>query len=239
MSTTPTYDFALNPRASASLMLVGNDREPVLQLDGLMRDPRAMVEYAAREGNFAPAWGPAGGYPGLRAPAPLDYVESVARALDPLVREAFGLGNVRLASADCNFSLVTQPAGDLVPAQRVPHIDTTYPLQFAFLHYLCAAQAGGTALYRHRATGYEAITPERLPRYDAARAAEGEPPPGYIAADTLHFEQTAAFDAAFDRLLVYRSRVLHSGRIAPDALLSEDPRRGRLTANIFLSYRQS
>lgn len=232
-----SLDFALNPRPAASLTLVGGEAEPVLRLDGLMRDPQALVEHAAREAVFAPVYGPDGGYPGLRAPAPLDYVESVVRALDPLVHRAFGLSGVRLARAECNYSLVTLGADMLAPSQRVPHIDTTYPLQFAFLHYLCAPELGGTALYRHRATGFEAITPERLERYEAARAVEGEAPPGYIAADTPHFEQTAAFDAAFDRLLVYRSRVLHSGLIARDAQLSSDPRRGRLTANIFLSYR--
>ena len=41
----------------------------------------------------------------------------------------------------------------------------------------------------------------------------------------------------FNRLVVYRSHMLHSGRIPPGAELSDDPRRGRLTANIFVTYR--
>lgn len=231
--------FDLNPRPVATLTHAGNEREPVLQLDGLMLDPRTLIDFAAAGQPFAPAYGPGGGYPGIRAPAPLPYVESVARGLDPLVREAFGLHGVALAHADCNLSLVTLTAEQLVPLQRVPHIDTTYPLQFAFLHYLCAPELGGTALYRHRTTGFEALTPERLPRYETTRLAETETPPGYITGDTTHFEQTAAFDAAYNRLLVYRSCVLHSGMIPPGAALSPDPRQGRLTANIFLSYRQS
>ncbi|MDF7776808.1 DUF6445 family protein [Sphingomonas sp. AOB5] len=226
--------FALNPRSRASLTLAGNEAEPVLQVDGLLIDPQALADYAATQTRFDPA--PPGTYPGIRGPAPLDYVEAVARGLDPLVREAFGLGGVQLAHAECNFSLVTLSAEQLAPAQRVPHIDTIYPLQFAFLHYLCPPEHGGTALYRHRATGYEGLTAERLPTYEAIRATEGAGQ-GYIAGDTPHFEQTAAFDAAYNRLLVYRSRVLHSGRIPADATLSADPRRGRLTANIFLSYR--
>ena len=43
-------------------------------------------------------------------------------------------------------------------------------------------------------------------------------------------------DAVFDRVLIYRSRVLHSGQIDPTVGLSADPARGRLTANIFLNY---
>ncbi|MDG2534073.1 DUF6445 family protein [Sphingomonas sp. HITSZ_GF] len=233
--TMVSHDFSLNARPAARLSHLGREGEPLLCLDGLMRDAAALVDYAATQAAFAPVHGPAGGYPGIRAPAPLDYVEAVVRALDPVVRDAFGLGAVRLGRAECNFSLVTLPPGDLVAAQRVPHIDTSDPLHFAFLHYLCGPEQGGTAFYRHRATGFEAITPEREAHYQAVRATEPPPAPGYIRGDTPEFEQIAAADAAFDRLLVYRSRQLHSGLVAGAG--APDPRTGRLTANIFLSYR--
>ncbi|WP_204307989.1 DUF6445 family protein, partial [Klebsiella pneumoniae] len=70
----------------------GREGEPLLCLDGLMRAPEALIDYAATETGFAPVHGPQGGYPGIRAPAPLDYVEAVVRALDPAVRDAFELG---------------------------------------------------------------------------------------------------------------------------------------------------
>lgn len=231
------HDLSLNPRAAAALTHIGAEREPLLRIDDLLRDPQALIDYAASETAFAPAYGPEGGYPGIRAPAPLDYVEAVARAVDPLLRDAFGLGaEVRLGCAECNFSLVTLLPDALVPAQRVPHVDTTNPLQFAFLHYLCGPEQGGTGFYRHRATGYETLTPERLPHYEAIRAEEAAGQ-GYIAGDTVHFAQTDAVEAARNRLVVYRSRILHSGRIAEGATLSSDPRKGRLTANIFVTYR--
>jgi len=233
------HDFALNRQPAVSLRAIGAEREPLLQIDGLLAQPDALVAYAATEGRFEPAYGPAGGYPGLRSAAPLDYVETVVRAVDPLVREGFRLERVRLGKAECNLSLVTLPAEALVAAQREPHVDTSDPLQFAFLHYLCAETFGGTAFYRHRATGFETLTPERMAAFDAARAGERreEAETGYIHSDTAAFAQIAAVAAGFNRLVVYRSRLLHSGRIAPNAPLSADPRRGRLTANIFLTYR--
>ncbi len=231
------HDLSLNPHAAASLTHIGTEREPMLRIDALLGDPHALIGYAASETAFAPAYGPDGGYPGIRAPAPLDYIEAVVRAVDPLLRDAFGLGaGTRLGRAECNFSLVTLSPEALAPAQRVPHVDTTNGLQFAFLHYLCGPEQGGTGFYRHRATGYETLTPDRLPHYEAIRAAETDGQ-GYIAGDTVHFAQTEAIDAALNRLVVYRSRVLHSGRIPADARLSADPREGRLTANIFLTYR--
>lgn len=217
---------------------MGSEHEPLLQVDDVLRAPDALIDFAAAEGRFAEVYGPEGGFPGLRTDAPLSYVEAVVRALDPVIRQAFALEGVKLGRAECSLSLVTLGPGELVPSQRVPHVDTTNGLQFAFLHYLCPAVFGGTAFYRHRRTGFEALTPERLDSYLAARAEEEARgvETGYIAGDTQHFEQIAAIEAEPNRLIVYRSRLLHSGQIPPGAPLSADPRRGRLTANTFLTY---
>jgi hypothetical protein len=233
------YDFGLNRQPAVSLRHIGSEGEPLIQIDNVLQDSRGLIDYAATEGRFEPAYTPGGGYPGIRSAAPLDYVEAVVRAVDPLLREAFGLEGVALGNAECALSLVTLPAEALVAAQREPHVDTANPLQFAILHYLCPASFGGTAFYRHRGTGFETLTPERIALYKAAREQEraDEPVGGYIDSDTGAFVQTAAVEAALNRLVIYRSRVLHSGRIAEGAPLSPDPRRGRLTANIFLTYR--
>jgi hypothetical protein len=238
--TSPPSDFAFRPRLDVSLQRIGREREPVMIVDGVLENAAALVDYAAREVSFAPVFGPQGGYPGIRAPVPLDYVGALARTLSPTIERAFGLERVKLARAECSFSLVTLAPGQLAPLQRIPHADTADPLQFAILHYLCDERFGGTAFYRHRATGFETLSPNRIERYEAARQrelTEAMPAAGYIFGDTEHYEQTGAVAAAFDRLVVYRSRTLHSGLIAPDAPLSADPRRGRLTANIFVNYR--
>lgn len=201
-----------------------------------MSDPARLVAEAERAA-FAPAYGPVGGYPGLRAPAPLDYVETLARTLFPQIGEAFDLPPVKLARAECNFSLVTQSPETLAASQREPHVDTVDPLQFAILHYLCGPEQGGTGFYRHRATGYETLTEDRIEPYRAARANETPPPPGYPARESAAFESIGTIDAAFDRIVIYRSRLLHSGLIGNPAHLSSDPRSGRLTANIFLTLR--
>lgn len=236
-----TWDFGLNGRLNVSLERIGQEREPVLVVEDVLRAPEALIDYAAEEVSFAPAWGPQGGYPGIRAPAPLNYVETLVRSLSPVMEKAFALADVALARAECNFSLVTQPTQALAPLQRIPHVDTTDPLQFALLHYLCPPDFGGTAFYRHRATGFEVLTRERIAAYEAARErelAELAPVPTYITGDTAHYAQTASFEAGFNRLIVYRSRLLHSGQIHAPEALAADPRRGRLTANIFLNYRQ-
>jgi hypothetical protein len=239
MANAP-YDFAFNPSFSAALHRVGLEQQPVLVLDGLLRDATTLIDYAEREVRFDPASGEHGGYPGLRAPAPLNYVNMLVRTVSPAIEKAFDLVDVKLSRAQCNLCLVTLPPDRLAPLQRIPHIDTVDPLQFALLHYLCDPSHGGTAFYRHRGTGFETVTPERAPAYEAARRGElAGTGTGYITGDTEHYEQTACFDARFDRLLIYRSRHLHSGQIRSPATLNDDPRTGRLTANVFLNYRSS
>ncbi|WP_300974934.1 DUF6445 family protein [Sphingomonas sp. LHG3406-1] len=235
-----TASFALRPSLDLSLTSIGQEGEKLLSVERLMEEPEALVDFAATEVSFAQVDGPQGGYPGVRAPAPLDYVGAVVRRLSPAIERAFGLQGVKLGRAECSFSIVTRHPIELAPLQRVPHVDTTDDLQFALLHYLCGPEKGGTAFYRHRATGYEIITPERQQHFQAVRdreIAEGSEPSGYITGDNAHYEQLASVDAAFDRVVVYRSRILHSGQIPPDLPLLSDPRRGRLTANIFISYR--
>ena len=231
--------FDLNPKLSVSVGRVGPENEPVLIVEDLLREPQALVEYAASEVRFEPAWTEHGGYPGLRAPAPLNYVETLARALAPAIERAWGLREVTLARADCWLSLVTLPPERLTPLQRIPHIDTVDPLRFALLHYLCPPGSGGTAFYRHRATGLQTLAADREADYLVARDRELETlplPPGYLLGDSAAYERTALVEDRFNRLVIYRSRHLHCAQIPEGFGFSADPREGRLTANVFLSF---
>lgn len=233
------YEFALRPSLTLRTSRIGQEGEPVMLVDDVLADPRALIDYAATQVRFDDSETGGAGYPGIRAPAPLNYVDRVVRALDPLIRETFGLGEVALANAECALSMVTTPPAALHPLQRVPHYDTSYPLQFAILHYLCDARFGGTAFYRHNQSGYELISPSREAAYLRARDAElaaAPPPPEYVAAQSPLFTRIVGVEAAFNRVIVYRSCALHSGQIPPAMPLLADPRTGRLTANIFLSY---
>ena len=224
--------------ATIDVQAIGIEQAPLICIDGATTDPQALVDFACDSVTFAPVGGNL--YPGLRAPMPLDYVRSVVARLDPLIRRVHGLGAVRLARAECFFSIVTTPAGDLVPLQTVPHIDTSDPLHFATVHYLCPPGFGGTAFFRQLSTGYEAISPDREVAWDRARdamlAAHGEL--AYPSPDTPDHVRTAAISAAFDRLILYRSNMLHAGVIDPGVDHPADPRTGRLTATMFIAYRR-
>lgn len=230
------YDFSTNPNPAIQIIEIGNERQPVVVIDGMMRNPKSVVDFAAAEVQFAP---PRMHYPGLQAPIPQAYVGNIYNAILPLIRDVFHI-NVNPLKAGCFFALATTPRDQLTVQQRLPHVDTAKPNDLAILHYLCDSSHGGTGMYRHRATGYETLDFEKAERHLQMVLKDleenGPLPAEYVTGSNRIYEQFADFEAKFDRVLIYRSRVLHSASIRPTATLSPDPRLGRLTVNTFLTY---
>ncbi|KRA64359.1 hypothetical protein ASD89_19835 [Caulobacter sp. Root656] len=228
--------FAPGPDPRVEVLRVGREGHPVLVVDGLLAGAEGLVAFAAETARLAPVRAAANFYPGVRAPAPPGYVQALVTALRPHLATTFGAPPDGRAHVTCALSMATLPADQATPAQRLPHIDTTAPAQLAILHYLCGPPHGGTAFYRHRATGFEAIDPARGPAYLTAvrrETAEGDGgQDGYITASDPLYEQTAVVAPVFNRIVVYASNLLHAGVLA-DRPASADPRAGRLTANTF------
>jgi hypothetical protein len=225
--------------AAVQRLHVGAEHEPVLVIDAASGDPEALVAVAAERTAFAPAASAGSGYPGLLGPAPVAYLDAMVRFVLPLITTHFGTGAVVPARARGNFSLVTTPPEALTPDQRVPHVDTADRLQFATVHFLSPDNRDGTGFFRHRATGFETIDGDRLPEYRAAldRELAARPAPGYRLESDDRFERIGAVEARFDRLVLYRAALLHSGLITGLPAAAADPRRGRLTGNLFLQCR--
>lgn len=216
---------------------VGLEQAPFIVIDDFWSDPEYLVDYAA-QCSFSPPIPLV--YPGVRAPAPEEYVRGVVERIEPLVRAVFGVQDQPLIGTPCNFSIVTTPPEKLQLKQLIPHFDTTDVHRFAVLHYLCPADRGGTSLYRHRKTGYESVTKDRLETYLSALDSEvrafGPPLRAYINGDTALFERIESLDAAFNRIVIYRSANLHSGNIGQNFCFEPDVHKGRLTLNTFLQF---
>ncbi len=210
---------------------VGGERQPVVVVDGFHPDP-AGLRMAALAASYEPG---RHHYPGIRAPLPGDYFDAVRPPLSLVLREVFGASGIDLI--DASFSIVTTPPAALTIAQRIPHVDAVDDDRIAMVHYLSPDDGDGTAFYRHRATGFETIDAARGPGYAAMLQRElagYTPPAAYIAGDTPLFARIDGVAGRFNRAVFYRSAMLHSGAIAPDAALSDDPARGRLTVTAFL-----
>jgi hypothetical protein len=238
MNSLSQYEYPPAPRLQVRMTKLGTENAPLVVIDDFIANPADLVDYAAQS-RFAPVSGNL--YPGIRAPLPASYMDMMRALMPGIVNSAFGLEDLDVSRSEGDFSLVTTPPQNLEVMQRMPHFDTTDPGQIAVLHYLCAEHMGGTAFYRHRRTGYESISPERSEDYlrelSADLQLQGLPERRYINGETMHFEPIGGIGAAFNRLIVYRSASLHSGRIAPGFRFDPNPRTGRLTANVFLHFR--
>lgn len=227
---------------SVECVRVGTEKTPIVVIDDVFDDPCGLVDYAA---SLAPYPSPTGNfYPGLRrmvAPNEANavmtsYVPSICRTLSNLMGSAYGVRNFTVHSVA--FSIVTTPPSDLRPMQTLPHIDGADPKFFAALHYLSHHENSGTAFFRHVRTGFETITPDRVDAFDSAREKDKATygiPRGYVRGSTHGFEEIGRVESRFNRFVVYPSNLFHSGILPADYDFDPDPRRGRLTGNIFLN----
>ncbi len=230
--------FEAKPDPRVEVFAVGETATQVLVVDGLMTGGESLVDHAAEVATLAPVKAGANFYPGVRAPAPQPYVQALVRTLRPYMTQVYGVPASGRAGVTCALSMTTLAAAEATLIQRLPHIDTTDPYQLAVLHYLCGPEHGGTAFYRHRETGLEMIDEARSRPYMMTLMGQMSGPevqPGYIRDSSALFEKIGAVEAAFDRIVVYPSRLLHAG-ILPDVPASLDPRVGRLTVNTFYRY---
>ncbi|WP_346838446.1 DUF6445 family protein [Microbulbifer sp. SAOS-129_SWC] len=231
-------DLACAAAPRIEVQRLGRERQPLLVIDGLAAEPEALCAFA---GSGAPFRARSGDYyPGVRKPLPAAYAESLCRTLEHSVRETFGLpDSARAQPLLCSLSIATTVPELLRPIQRLPHFDSGDSHQLAVVHYLCPPQFGGTAFYRHRASGFETIDNERLHGYAAQlkqQVLASPPAPGYASGDSELFKQIGRVEARFNRAVVYRGNQLHSGLIDPAAGLCADPGRGRLTATSFIRF---
>lgn len=217
-----------------SLHRFGEGQHPVVVVDDFTGNVAAIREIAAALAPFPANQG--NYYPGLRRFIMPADTEAFAYA-HGLLREAatFIGGGFHCDGFDWlegSFSMVTTAPDRLTPPQRAPHFDSTDPGYLAVLHYL--SDTPGTAFYRQRLTGIEQVTRDNVTRFvENARAAAANAK-GYIQGSDGFYEQIGMVEGKADRLVIYRGSMLHSGIIPPNTHLSDDPRKGRLTANLFV-----
>ena len=204
----------------------------LVTIDGLLETPEQVLADAVLQ-NFAKITPQ---YPGVRAPLDPLVCAAWLAVLSPLLDQWFG-GAPHGWTMQAWTSLVTTPPARLAPIQRLPHVDGTDSAQIAMMLYLHRTGHGGTAFFRHRSTGLEAIGAGDYPRYAAAVQADvartGLPPAAYPTDGAPHFERIHAVPGEFNSAVFYRGNILHSGVIDNAAPLSADPRAGRLTINAF------
>ena len=229
-----------NPNASMRKVALGEGRFCVV-VDNILSDPQQLIAFAvAQRAQFSPE--DANYYPGPELP--LD--ERAERLFDGYFSQHIRgqLGARRTRATTCRMSIVTRKPEQLVPFQRIPHVDggALPPGQgyFAMVMYLFQDERmGGTSFFRPRVDG-EALSDMMARARNMDRDAFSaliDTPPGYPTSSNAWFEKIATIPAAFNRAVFYDGTIHHSGDVCRPDLLSPDPELGRLTINAFFEVR--
>lgn len=224
----------LHPNFSYKAYVVGREKTPLLVVDNFIKDAESLVSFCEKNMDFSKV---DSFYPGLRMAAPAMYIHAVHYYLAELLATVFDLTKNKIAGGKSLYSMVITPPDQLELNQCLPHIDSFLSGDLACVHYLCDKEKGGTSLYRHRKTGFEKITSDTVDHYKQAVFDEGALKPekkSYMNGSNKYFEQIAAVDAMFNRMIIYPSNILHSGNIPADFNFDSNPASGRLTLNSFI-----
>jgi hypothetical protein len=180
-------------------------------------------------------------YPGVRGmidesqPEAFAYIQKTCQEAAQFIAGAFEIDSFDLLRA--SFSIVTKSPSELSEPQRAPHFDSTDQKYLAILHYLRVPEGSGTAFFRQRATQIERVTKANVDAFMQRFQMDIlllSPDSGYIHGSNQFYEQIGAVEGIADRLVIYQGSLLHSGIIPSGMSFSDDPREGRLTANIFV-----
>ncbi len=211
--------------------------------DDFVRNPDELVEFAVRHRReFA---NPNIGYPGVQLRIDDDAMKEVFRFVRSRMSKAYGFMRGRIGIRSL-LSMVTWPPERLAAMQRICHIDPNPDSgrdKYAALLYLFQDERlGGTSFYRWRNEQLVWKAVDLLRRNEA----EGEAllkehfptfrePPRYMTDSNDVAERLCTIPPRFNRFVFYSGDIPHSAAITAPELLTDDPRTGRLTLNLFFS----
>lgn len=229
-----------NPNPTISRAALSDGRLCVV-VDNILRDPSQWIAHAvARRADFSPE--DSNYYPGPELRLDQGAHLAFAAFFSQYIRGQ--LGGRRTRSTMCRMSLVTRKPENLVPFQRIPHVDggALPPGEgnFAMVLYLFKDERmGGTGFFRPRVGAAALSDMMALARHMDNRAFSAliDSAPAYPTKTNQYFEKVAAIPAAFNRAVFYDGTLYHSGDIRHPELLSADPEQGRLTVNAFFGVR--
>jgi hypothetical protein len=238
MTSVESRKICVHPNFTLQKYLIGRELSPVLVIDNLVAEPYELVSQAQ-----ALSFSPIGkSFPGIRAVAPIEYQQFLLSELSPYLKDHFEIPHSNLRLSLCHYSIVTTPANKLSLLQCIPHFDSVDEYGLATVHYLFKENLGGTAFYRHRKTGYETINESRRLPYLKSLESENEgphlPQRSYINGETVLFEQIGKQEGVFNRIVIYRRNLLHSGCINESFIPDSNPSTGRLSINSFIDVKQ-
>lgn len=232
--------FEVNQNPHITKVQLADDDNFIIIIDDLLVNPEEVINFASHTAYFEPVGSDGTYYPGVRDNMPAPYGRSLREVLLPIISEYY-YGGVERACVDlvCKLSVVTLQPDQLMAEQKIPHIDSSDENAYAMVHYFCDESHGGTSLYRYKPTGEVKITNDPINTMKSMTAAAKESfdeHDAYLNGDTSLFERVGCVSAKFNRLVLYKSNLLHCADIESERSCQQNVLAGRLSVASFIFF---
>lgn len=229
--------YQLNKDYKVSSVFITEINEAVFIIDDFLKYLEPVYHFAANTAYFQPLGSDGTLYPGKRDEMPAPYY----RAFEQLISELLEHGTITSGKNNlylhrCKLSLVTQNANELNTLQRMPHIDSTDDKTFAAVHYLSPEEWGGTGIYKYLPDNIIKVTADNqnsVHQMIADTEKHSATHQGYLNETTELFEKVINIEAKVNRLVIYKSNLLHSAALFNTKKYSNDINNSRLSVSSF------
>lgn len=229
--------YQLNKNYKVQVINIESIDENIIIIDDFLSHLQGVYHFASNVAYFQPIGTDGTLYPGKRDEMPAPYYRVFEQLLQSLITDGvIDSGNNNLYLHKCKLSVVTQSANDLHVMQRMPHIDSTDDKTFAAVHYLSSKEWGGTGIYKYKPTNTIKITAENQNIvHDIIKNVQQHESThqGYLDESTELFEKVIDIEAKPNRVVLYKSNLLHSAALKNNLPYSQDIKNSRLSISSF------
>ena len=229
--------YQLNKDYKVSSVFIAEINETVIIVDDFLHSLDPVYQFATQTAYFQPLGSDGTLYPGKRDEMPAPYYRACEQLLNELLeQEIITSGENNLYLHRCKLSLVTQNANELNTLQRMPHIDSTDDKTFAAVHYLSPKEWGGTGIYKYLPENIIKVTADNqnsVHNMIADTEKHSATHQGYLNETTALFEKVVDIEAKVNRLVIYKSNLLHSAALFNHKKYSNDLSNSRLSISSF------
>ena len=230
-------ELKLNPNYKLNVIEIPGENDSVIVIDNFLLNHDSVIDFAKNNAYFQPVGADGTLYPGKRDDMPATYFRVLTSLLEDLLeKELLTKTEKAIYIHKCKLSLTTLKPWELSPLQRIPHIDSSDDKTYASVHYLIGSEYGGTCIYRFKPLNFIRIT--KANKHEANQMMQAiekyaDKHQGYLTKDTNLFEQVIKVEAKVNRIVFYKSNLLHCANLTSSRSYSSDKNNGRLTIASF------
>lgn len=230
-------NYELNPDFKVEIVHLESENEDVIVVDNFLKSIEPIVHFANHVAYLEPVGSDGTLFPGKRDIMPEPYYRVFKQLIASLqASNLFNHGQKALYLHRCKLSLVTQNATELSLLQRIPHIDSTDDNTFAAVHYISGKASNGTSIYRYIPENLIKITEKNQHLFrDIIKQTKSNESQhqGFLNSNTVLFEQVINIKAKPNRIVLYKSNLLHCANLDNNDNYTSNIKNGRLSISSF------